>query len=217
MDPAALIFDFDGTILDTETPVFEEWREEYRHYGHDFEISFWGQAIGTHGVVDLAANLAQLLANGDDPEALRHGVRRRIRGRLATQPLRPGIETLLDDVRQAEMPVAIASSSTSGWVEGWLEHHDIRAHFGPVCGRDHVERVKPAPDLFLLAAERLDVAPAACLVIEDSPNGVLAARGAGMRCVAVPNPVTRHLEMPAAELVVESLEGLRLDEILRRI
>lgn len=217
MDVAALILDFDGTILDTETPVFEEWREEYRHYGHELEIAIWARGIGTHGVVDLAANLAQLLADGHDPEALRHGVRRRVHRRLATQPLRPGIETLLDDAHEAGMPAAVASSSSSGWVEGWLEHHDVRSRIGPVCARDHVERLKPEPDLFLLAAEKLDVAPAACLVIEDSPNGVLAARGAGMRCIAVPNSVTRHLEMPAAELVVESFEGLRLDDILRRI
>lgn len=217
MDVAALILDFDGTILDTETPIFEEWSEEYQRYGQQLEVSFWGQAIGTHGVVDLAAYLAELVGDSHDPKALRQGVRRRVRRRLATQPLRPGIEDLLDDARAADMPAAVASSSSAGWVEGWLEHHGIRGRFGPVCARDHVERLKPEPDLFLLAAEKLDVATAACLVIEDSPNGVLAARGAGMRCVAVPNPVTRHLEMPAAELVVESLEGLSLEEILRRI
>lgn len=217
MDVAALILDFDGTILDTETPIFEEWSAEYRRYGQRLEVSFWGRAIGTHGVVDLAAHLAELVGDGRDPKALRQGVRRRVRRRLATQPLLPGIEDLLDDARAAGMRLAIASSSSSGWVEGWLERHGIRGRFGPVCARDHVERLKPEPDLFLLAADKLDVAPAACLVIEDSPNGVLAARSAGMRCVAVPNPVTRHLEMPAAELVVESLEGLSLTEILSRI
>lgn len=217
MDVTALIFDFDGTILDTETPVFEEWREEYRLYGQNLEIGFWGQAIGTHGVVDLAAHLAELLDDGHDPQALRHGVRQRVRRRLAVQSLRPGIEHLLDDAQELDLATAIASSSSSDWVEHWLGHHGIRNRFGPVCGRDHVERLKPAPDLFLLAARELNVAAAECLVIEDSPNGVLAARAAGMRCVAVTNPVTRHLEMPEVNLVVESLEGLGMEEILGRI
>ncbi len=217
MPIAALIFDFDGTILDTETPIFEEWSDEYRRFGQELEIALWARGIGTHGTVDFAVQLAQLIGDGHDPKALRQGVRSRVRSRLQDQPLRPGIESLLDDAEKTRMPAAIASSSTSGWVETWLDHHGIRDRFGPICGRDHVERVKPAPDLFLLAAERLGADPAACLVFEDSPNGVLAARAAGMPCVAVPNPVTCHLEMPEAELQVESLGGLRLDEILSRI
>ncbi len=217
MNVAALIFDFDGTILDTETPIFEEWRAEYRRHGQRLDVDFWGRSIGTHGVVDLAANLAELLGDGHDAVTLRQGVRRRVRERLATQPLRPGIEGLLDDARDLGMPSAVASSSSSGWVEHWLDHHGIRHRFLHLRCRDHVERLKPAPDLFVSAAEALAVAPAACLVIEDSPNGVLAARAAGMRCVAVPNTVTRRLEMPSTELVVESLEGLRLSELLRRV
>ncbi len=217
MNVDALIFDFDGTILDTETPIFEEWREEYRRHGQQLEVSFWGQSIGTHGVVDLAANLAELLGNGQDPVELRRGVRHRVRERLADQPLLPGIEGLLGEAADVSMSMAVASSSSVDWVEGWLTHHGIRGRFDAVCGREQVEQVKPEPDLFLLAAERLEVAPAACLVIEDSPNGVLAAGSAGMRCVVVPNSVTRHLEMPAAELQVESLAGLSLSEIFKRI
>ncbi len=217
MEIAALILDFDGTILDTETPIFEEWAEEYRRYGQELEVSFWGRGIGTHGVVDLAVRLAGLAGDGHDPKALRRGVRRRVRERLAGEPLRPGIEGLLDDAGRSALPMAIASSSTSGWVESWLDRHGIRDRFDPICGRDHVERAKPAPDLFLLAAEGLGVEPAACLVFEDSPNGVLAAGRAGMPCVVVPNPVTRHLEMPETSLALESLEGVRLAEVLRRI
>ena len=217
MNITALIFDFDGTILDTETPIFEEWRAEYRRFGEELEISLWGQGIGTHGVIDLAVHLAELVGDGHDPIALRQGVRERVRARLAEQPLRPGIESLVDEALASELQTAVASSSSSAWVEGWLKHHGIRDRFEHVRSRDHVERLKPAPDLFLSAAEALAVPPASCLVIEDSPNGVLAAQRAGMRCVAVPNSVTRHLEMPAAEMKVESLEGLSLAEILSRV
>lgn len=217
MDVTGLIFDFDGTILDTETPIFEEWSDEYRRLGQRLEIAFWGRGIGTHGVVDFAVHLAELAGDGHDPGALRRAVRGRVRRRLADQPLQPGILSLLDEAKQSGIRAAVASSSSSDWVERWLEHHGIHDRFDPICSRDHVERLKPAPDLFLLAAERMGVVPARCLVIEDSPNGVLAARSAGMRCVAVPNSVTRHLPMPEAEMVVESLEGLSLGEILRGV
>ena len=217
VDVSALILDFDGTILDTETPIFEEWTEQNRRHGQKLRLSFWSRSIGTHGVVDLAAGLAELIAGSVAPEALRLEVRQRVRRRLERQPLRRGLMPLLDAARGLAMPLAIASSSSTGWVEGWLERHRIRRRFAAVCGRDHVERLKPEPDLFLLAAERLGVAPDGCLVFEDSPNGVLAARRAGMRCVAVPNRVTRQLPMPPAELILESFEEHDLDEILRRI
>ena len=83
--------------------------------------------------------------------------------------------------------------------------------------REDVEHVKPAPDLFLLAAARLGVPPAACVVFEDSPNGIRAARAAGMRCVAVPNALTRALTLPGADLVVGSLAEAGLADLLCRL
>lgn len=217
MTIAALILDFDGTIFDTETPIFEEWAVEYRRHGHELSLSFWGRNIGSHGKVDLAVRLAELDGGLLDPLALRAEVRARVRRRLEVQPLLAGVEELVGEAREAGLEMAIASSSTTGWVEGWLEHHGLRESFAHVCGRDHVERVKPAPDLFLLAAAKLETAPATCLVFEDSPNGARAARAAGMPCVAVPNPVTRHLSMPEVELVLPSLGGVGLAEILDRV
>ena len=101
--------------------------------------------------------------------------------------------------------LAVASSSPSAWVQPWLERHDLMPLFDAVCTRDDVQHVKPAPDLFLLAAERLGVEPAACVVFEDSPNGLRAAHTAGMKTVAIPNGLTRGLPMPAAA------PGSRLD------
>jgi putative hydrolase of the HAD superfamily len=102
-------------------------------------------------------------------------------------------------------------------VGAWLEHHGIRHRFATVCAREDVGRVKPAPDLFLLAARRMGVPPSECLVFEDSPNGLLAAEAAGMRAVAVRNAVTRSLSLPACDLVLESLAETSLGEILRRL
>jgi HAD superfamily hydrolase (TIGR01509 family) len=210
----ALVFDFDGLILDTETPIFEEWRATFRARGHELGLDVWQHALGTFGNYDPCAHLAELTGESFDREALREEVRARNLVRCNRLPLLPGVREKAEDGRAAGLKTAVASSSSSAWVEGWLERHGIRALFDTVCARDHVERVKPAPDLFLLAASRLGVPAARCLVFEDSPNGIRAARAAGMRCVAIPNEVTRTLSMEGADLVLGSLAERPLEEIL---
>ena len=133
------------------------------------------------------------------------------------QPLLPGVEPLLREAVRLGLGRAVASSSSCGWVEGWLRRHAIRELVAVVVARDDVRRVKPDPELFLLAASRLGCEPAACLVFEDSPNGMRAALAAGMRCVAVPNALTRPLARPSVDLVLESLAEAPLGEILARL
>jgi HAD superfamily hydrolase (TIGR01509 family) len=210
---AAVIFDFDGTIVDTETPEFEEWRAVFRARGHDLLLDVWQHSLGTVGAYDPCAHLAELGGPPFDGDALRQEVAARHHARCASQPLLDGVVDRIREARVARLGTAVASSSPSRWVEGWLERHAIRDLFDAVCTADEVARVKPAPDLFLLAAQRLRAAPAACVVFEDSPNGIRAARAAGMPCVAIPNPLTRQLPLDA-DLVVESLAGHPLAEIL---
>jgi HAD superfamily hydrolase (TIGR01509 family) len=133
------------------------------------------------------------------------------------QPLLPGAEALLRDARDLGLARAVASSSSCGWVEGWLVRHGIRELLDVVVARDDVTNVKPDPELFLLAARRLDVAPAGCVVFEDSPNGMRAALAAGMRCVAVPNALTRSLRRPGVDLVLESLDERPLAAVLEAV
>jgi HAD superfamily hydrolase (TIGR01509 family) len=215
-DFAALLLDFDGLILDTETPIFEEWRAEFRRHGHSLGLDVWQHALGTHGTFDPCTHLASLRGEAFDHDALRLALRARILPRCEGQPLLPGVRERVEEARAAGLHTGVASSSSSEWVEGWLRAHHIRDLFETVCTRDHVERVKPAPDLYLLAARRLGIAPEACVVFEDSPNGIRAAQAAGMRCVAVPNPVTRGLPLDAADVVLPSLD-VPLREILARL
>ncbi len=133
------------------------------------------------------------------------------------QPLLPGVEALLRDARALGLGRAVASSSSCGWVEGWLRRHGIRDLIDVVVARDDVRRVKPDPELFLLAASRLGVDPGACMVLEDSPNGMRAALAAGMRCVAVPNALTRSLARPDVDLVLGSLAERPLAAILQTL
>ena len=133
------------------------------------------------------------------------------------RPLLPGVETLLRDAMALGLGRAVASSSSCGWVEGWLRRHGIRDLVDVVVARDDVRKVKPDPELFLLAASRLGVAPAACVVFEDSPNGMRAALAAGMRCVAVPNALTRPLARPEVDLVLDSLAERPLAQVLEAL
>ena len=213
----ALIFDFDGLLVDTESPAFESWRQIYGEYGHDLSLGLWQGAVGTTHGFDAFAHLESLLGRPLD-RAAGLARRRQLKTELsAGQPLLPGALAILDQARELGLPCALASSSDREWIEGWLARVAIRSAFACVRTADDVAHTKPAPELFLSAAECLGVEPQACLVFEDSANGILAARAAGMRCVVVPGAITRRLALPASELVLPALDALPLGEILKRV
>jgi HAD superfamily hydrolase (TIGR01509 family) len=213
----ALLFDFDGLIIDTETPIFHIWREIFARHDYDLRLDEWRHALGTHGGFDPVARLGEITGGVSDVESLVRQVHQRHWEACETLPLLPGVQALMSLAHSAGLGLAVASSSPRDWVEPWLKRHGIRDLIGALCTREDVVHVKPAPDLFLLAAERLGVPAASCLVFEDSPNGVLAAHRAGMRCVAVPNGLTRALPLPDPELTLDSLEGISLGEICSRV
>lgn len=213
----ALIFDFDGLLVDTETPAFASWQLMYREYGHDLSLDLWQGALGTMHGFNAMDHLESLLGRPLDRVA-DMARRQRLKADMsADQPLLPGVLGILAQAQALGLPRAVASSSDRAWVEGWLERHAIRAWFGCVRTADDVALTKPAPDLFLSAADCLGVPPEQCLVFEDSPNGILAARAAGMRCVAVPGAVTSQLVLPPADLVLPALDALPLAEIIARV
>jgi HAD superfamily hydrolase (TIGR01509 family) len=215
--PRAVILDFDGLIVDTETPIFEAWRTVYGRRGQKLGLEVWQHALGTHGGFDPFAHLGALLGEALPHDALLEEVQALNRATCDAQPLLPGVLDLLRAARGLDLGTAVASSSTRGWVEGWLSRHGIRESFDVLCGREDVTEVKPSPALFLLAAERLGVPADSCVVFEDSPNGMRAARAAGMLCVAVPNALTRELVLPDPDLVVSSLAERPLAELLDRL
>lgn len=214
--PGALLFDFDGLILDTETPSYESVRAIFTEHGVTLDLAWWHSILGNGGHPHWSEMLADQLGSPVDRDALsarREAERLPI---LHALPVCDGVVELLDAASAAGVPAAVASSSSSDWVDGHLVRLGLRDRFAAVITRDDVggdgARTKPAPDLFLLAAEALDAAPSACVVLEDSPNGVAAGRAAGMAVVAVPGPMTAPLDFSAAHLVVASL----LDVDLRR-
>jgi HAD superfamily hydrolase (TIGR01509 family) len=213
----ALIFDFDGLILDTETAEFEIMAELYGEHGYQLRRERWVLNLGSFDQVDLFDELAALVGRPLDLASLRERQRTRFLDRCERLTPRPGLIDLIEAARARGLGLAVASSSGSGWVEGWLERHMLRPYFGCVRTRDHVEQVKPAPDLFLSAAAGLGVAPEECVVFEDSPNGMRAAAAAGMRCVAVPIALMADYQLPPVALRLQLLSDFALDELLARL
>lgn len=213
----ALLFDFDGLLVDTETPALESWQQIYAEYGYSLSLELFQHALGTSQGFNALDHLEALLGHPVDRTAVA-AQRRAIKSALSkNQPLLPGVETILTEARTLGLPCAVASSSDRNWVEGWLAFHHIRHFFACVRTADDVSHTKPAPDLFLSAAACLNIDPAHCLVFEDSPNGILAARAAGMGCVVVPGAVTQCLALPAGDLILPSLHALPLNDIFAHL
>jgi HAD superfamily hydrolase (TIGR01509 family) len=209
----AVVWDFDGLILDTETPIFVAWQEAYASHGVEpLTLDEWAAEIGTHRGLDVVGELERR-AGYVDHAVLAHRQRRRD-ALLEQEAVRAGVIEWLDAADARGLRLAIASSSDAGWVLAHLARLGIRDRFGPVLCRSDEVAAKPAPDLYLAACEALGVEPARALAVEDSPNGIAAAKAAGLRCVAVPNTITGALDLSAADLVIPSLADTTLDEVL---
>ncbi len=214
----ALVFDFDGLILETEQPLYQSWLELYQANGLEFPLEQWVLNIGTADEpFDPHAALESLPGWSVEKN---HELSRRLQRELElieTQPPRPGVLDYLKDARRLGLKVGLASSSSCKWVMGHLERLGLLGYFDCVQARDDVSRTKPDPELFVSALEVLEVQPQEAIAFEDSPNGILAARRAGLHCVAVPSALTRSLDTSLADLVVNSLADMHLEELLREI
>ncbi len=211
----ALVFDFDGLIVDTEWPAYLTVAEVFAAHGVELSLADWQHRLGRGDNGPWTELLAAALTA--DIDHVEVDARRRVRKNELTdlQPLLPGVLELLDDAERLGLPAAVASSSPTDWVVRHLERLDILHRFAAVKTRDDVALTKPAPDLFLAATRALGVSPERTVALEDSVHGVSAAKAAGMFCVAVPNRVTRGGDFTAADLVVESLTELDLGALGR--
>ncbi|TME94789.1 MAG: HAD family hydrolase [Chloroflexi bacterium] len=213
----AFVFDFDGLILDTEEPIYRSWLEVYQAHGEELPFERWIQTVGSsNAAFDPRGHLEERLGRPLDAEVLEQRIKRRAELILA-QAVLPGVVELVTAARAAGLKVGVASSSSRDWVTGHLERLAILHQFDCVRCRDDVPAVKPAPDLYLSVLACLVVPADQAIAIEDSSNGVSAAKAAGMRCVAVPNPITSGLDLSHADLVLPSLTGISPQSLADRL
>jgi len=214
----AFLFDFDGLIIDTETASRAGWAWLYREHGFELPEDKWATLIGTIGAPwNPMEHLEALVGSPLDADALNERRRTHELSLLETEQFRPGILDYLEEAERRGLKIAIVSSSSNRWIDMHLSRLEHAIHWDAIVAANHdVARAKPRPDLYLEACRLIEVEPEEAIAFEDSPNGVRAARAAGIYVVAIPNDVTRDLGLEEADLVLDSLADLPPAELLAR-
>jgi HAD superfamily hydrolase (TIGR01509 family) len=208
--PDAVIFDFDGTIFDSETPIYQAYAAALAELGHTLTIPGWATVVG-HAEDESHLALCRAVGADLDRDDLEERYSRQDRAWRDEQPALPGVVALLDELATAGVPLGIASSSPESWVETHLVRLGLRDRFAVIASRDQVEgRGKPDPASFRFATRALGADPARTIAIEDSNPGVTAAVAAGLTVIAVPSEITQHTDLSAAHHTVASMEHLDL-------
>jgi len=212
---AAVVFDFDGIIMDSETPEYESHRRVFEQYGASLTTSDWCHQIGIWNEAQderWFRELCRRCSNAPDSRTFL-AEKRRIFDEVAPREPMRGVRELVNALNEAGVPAAIASSSSSWWIRSAVERIGMSGKFAAVATGDDVERRKPAPDVYLEAARRVGVDPADVVAIEDSAPGIEAARAAGMATVVIPHWLTERHDLSGADLRVASAGELTLPRL----
>ncbi len=203
---SAVLFDFDGVLVDTEWAIYQSWKRVFEGHGQHLPLEIYTRCIGSDFATwSPKTHLEELTGLAFDWHDLDARRQEEILKDLTHEGAMHGAAVFIEKLSAIGMPQAVVSSSSHRWVDGWLEKIELAGHFQTTVCRGDAPRIKPAPDLFLEAASRLAVAPECCLVIEDSLNGLKAAKAAGMAVWVVPNRVTKSLDFSPADRVFRSL------------
>lgn len=212
----AVVFDFDGTILDTETVAYDAVNGIFKERGHELPLDKWVGSIGTLDGFDGCAELSA--CTGESIERAWFDARfgELYAGMVHQVPLLPGIRDALEEAKRLGLGVGLATSSYRAWIEPHLERLDLRGFFDVIHTADDVEKAKPDPALYRLAVRSLGVESQEAVAVEDSLNGLRAAKAAGLYGIVVPNAMTAGLDFSEADLVVPTLDGQKLEMLVAR-
>ena len=213
----ALVFDFDGLILDTEVPVYQAWAEVYEQHGQELSLDFWKTIVG-HGMssFDAMAELERRLGRTLDRQAVRTAHRRRQLELVNALPIAPGVLAWRDEAILCGAALGLASNSTRSWVVGHMQRLGLDGWQCIRCAED-VGAAKPAADVYVAVLRCLHVNPWEAIALEDSTAGVQSARTAGLHVVAVPSTLTADHDLSGADLVLRSLADATFSEVARRM
>jgi HAD superfamily hydrolase (TIGR01509 family) len=203
----AIIFDLDGVVIDSEALWFQAGKELCAEYGHEYTKELYKHVMGGNG--------PRVIKNAFKLKDSEEQVFRRLVGKFISLVERhgvktmPGIHALLERTKKGFL-LALASSSPQDRIDFFIDKTGLRNYFSAIISGSIIENTKPAPDIFLLTAEKLRVKPDQCVVIEDSPNGVKAAKSAGMRCIALKNPNIPETELRKAmsDIIISNLDEI---------
>lgn len=217
MEIDALVFDFDGLLMDTESASLHVWQNLWRWHGVELDVDTFFAPHGGDVTADRYAALAAAVGPGYD-QAASHAQRMVIRQDIhAALVLSDGISTWLDEARELDLRLAIASSSPRGWIENHLSRIGFLDRFELLACGDEVSAAKPAPDVYALALRRLGVPAGRAVAFEDTVHGVAAAQGAGLRCVAIPHPYADPALFTAADVLLASAADHPLASVTRML
>jgi HAD superfamily hydrolase (TIGR01509 family) len=210
----AVVFDFDGLIVDTEWSIYEMAAATFAGFGIELEVPVWATIVGLADASDWWSVLCEAQGWRIDRDEWWRRYRAMDRSFRDGLPALPGVAELLGALEEAGVPRGIASSSDREWIEGHLGRLGLLDRFDTIAGVDRTGGVgKPAPDVYLLACTDLGAEPSRAVAIEDSGHGLAAAKAAGMAAVAIPSRITRHTDLSAADLTVGSLAELAVADL----
>lgn len=213
-----LIFDFDGLILDTETPIFEAWQKVYRQYGCDLPFDLWISTVGTSEAyfepVQYLHSISQATINDAELKRFYSQFENDL---IAREEILPGIKDLIIDAYNKGLKLAIASSSPLSWVLNYSKKLGIDHYFSCFATKDEVKFTKPHPDLYRLALNKLNLDHKEVVALEDSLHGIHAARQAGIFTIAIPANLTLNLDFSVADITVPNASAISLDDINERL
>lgn len=213
----AIIFDHDGTLIDTESPDFEACRLLCAELGITLTVESWAEQIVGHmnGYEAFMQDIIQTTNNGLTHADLWRRLKELWKITFEDVQLMPGVAQLLPQLQAAGYPLGVATASDQAWVTRWLTRFDLLPYFQVTANSDDVTHNKPAPDVYLHAASQLGVQPNQCLVFEDTVAGMSSAKAAGMTVVAVPSPITKSLDFSQADGIIDGLEKVTVEWIER--
>ena len=216
MTSPALIFDFDGLLVDTESSALLAWREQFAVHELVFPLEVWHQYIGSQGSQQAMMEEIRPAASSSSTSNCSRSGESGTTASSVQSRCGPALRPSSTRRRAGGARFAVASSATRDWLDQQLGRLGIHDRFEVICARDN-GRVKPAPDIYLAAIAALGVDASDAIAFEDSPNGITAAKAAGLYCVAVPNPVTAELPLGQADLRVDSFTDISYAELVDRL
>lgn len=213
----AVIFDFDGLVLDTETPWYEAFKEVLRlQFEFDLPLEEFAKCVGSNDL-GLYSYLEENIGDALNVDDFRERTSKLHTQYLTEAGAREGVVEYLNDAKKAGLKIALATSSNRDWATTHLTNLQLLSYFDHLVTSDDVEKVKPAPDLFLKALEVLEVESHEAIVFEDSLNGLIAAQEANISTVIVTNPVTASLPFENYHLKLTSMTDMSLQEIIESL